>query len=102
MRSFYSPLSISAPFYGYLKLLSYTERREVETRMRDPGVELRTSCTKAEHKLTVPSLRTSAPFFAAKLSSVPTSVIFEELPHRCHIKKVEIVTKLLKKPEFIF
>ena len=49
MRSFYSPLSISAPFYGYLKLLSYTERKEVETRMRDPGIELRTSCTKAVH-----------------------------------------------------
>ena len=46
MRSFYSPLSISAPFYGHLKLLSYAERKEVETRMRDPGIELRTSCTK--------------------------------------------------------
>ena len=43
MRSFYSPLSISAPFYGCLKLLSYAERKEVETRMRDPGIELRTS-----------------------------------------------------------
>ena len=42
MRSFYSPLSISAPFYGYLKLLSYTERKEAETRMRDTGIELRT------------------------------------------------------------
>ena len=49
MRSFYSPLSISAPFYGYLKLRSYNESKEVETRMRDPGIELWTSCTKAAH-----------------------------------------------------
>ena len=26
MRSFYSPFSINAPFYGYLKLLSYTRK----------------------------------------------------------------------------
>ena len=48
MRSFYSPVSISAPFYEYLKLLSYTERKEIETRMRDPGFELRTSSTKGQ------------------------------------------------------
>ena len=37
--SFYSPLFINAPFYGYLMLLlSYTERKEVETKMRDPGL----------------------------------------------------------------
>ena len=34
--------------------------------------------------------------FCPKLSAVPTSVIFEELPHSRHIKKVEIVTKRLK------
>ena len=31
-----------------------------------------------------------------KWSAVPTGVIFEELPHPCHIKNVEIVTKRLK------
>ena len=32
-------------------------------------------------------------FFSPKLGAVPTSVIFDELPHPCHIKKVETVTK---------
>ena len=51
-----------APFYGYLKLLSYTERKEVKTRMRDPGIKLRTSCPKAVHKPTVPSLLQGASY----------------------------------------
>ena len=35
MRSFDYPLLISAPFYEYLKLLSYTERKGVETRIQE-------------------------------------------------------------------
>ena len=34
--------------------------------------------------------------FSPELSTVPTSVILEGLPHPCHIKKVEIVTKWLQ------
>ena len=32
--------------------------------------------------------------FSSKLSAVPTGVIFEEIPHPCHVKKFEIVMRL--------
>ena len=38
MRSFYSPLSISAPFYGYLKLLATRKGKESKQ-----GCEIRES-----------------------------------------------------------
>ena len=55
-------LSYPPPSHQYSVLrvfkatLSYTERKEVETRMWDLGIELGTLCTRAAHQPTVPPL----------------------------------------------
>ena len=43
------PLPSVLRFKGIWSYLGYTERKEVETKIWDPGIELATSCTKAAH-----------------------------------------------------
>ena len=46
MRSFYPPLSINAPFQGYLKLVKATQKGEkLKQGCGVTGIELGTSCT---------------------------------------------------------
>ena len=71
----------------HFSLLSISWPSSAKQQREIAKFEVLCKTTALEHKFS---------FFPPKLSALPTSVNFEELPHPCHIKKVEIVTKWLQ------